>query len=48
MTNNVEIDGRGLIYIVDRNGAGMDILQLAGCAQSIAAGVANASCPRIN
>ena len=28
-----------LIYIVDRNGAGMDILQLFGCAQQIATGV---------
>jgi hypothetical protein len=35
MTNNVEIDNRGYIYVVDRNGAGMDILQLTGCAQQI-------------
>jgi hypothetical protein len=35
MTNNVEVDGRGLIYVVDRNGAGMDILQLNGCAKQI-------------
>jgi hypothetical protein len=35
MTNNVEIDNRGYIYIVDRNGAGMDILQLNGCAKQI-------------
>ena len=35
MTNNVEIDDRGYIYIVDRNGAGMDILQLFGCASLI-------------
>jgi len=48
MTNNVEIDNRGFIYIVDRNGAGMDILQLFGCAQAIATGVPGASCPRIN
>ena len=36
MTNNVEIDNRGYVYIVDRNGAGMDILQLTGCAKQIA------------
>ena len=48
MTNNVEIDNSGNIYIVDRNGAGMDILHLTGCAQSIGDGVAGASCPRIN
>jgi hypothetical protein len=36
MTNNVEIDDRGYIYVVDRNGAGMDILQLNGCAKQIA------------
>ena len=30
MTNNVEIDNRGYIYVVDRNGAGFDILQLTG------------------
>ena len=35
MTNNVEIDNRGYIYVVDRNGAGMDILQLTGCAKQI-------------
>ena len=35
MTNNVEIDNRGLVYIVDRNGAGMDILDLTGCAKDI-------------
>jgi len=35
MTNNVEIDNRGYIYIVDRNGAGMDILELSGCAKQI-------------
>ena len=36
MTNNVEIDDRGYVYIVDRNGAGMDILDLTGCAKQIA------------
>ena len=35
MTNNVEIDNRGYVYIVDRNGAGMDILQVTGCAKQI-------------
>jgi hypothetical protein len=35
MTNNVEIDNRGYIYIVDRNGAGLDILDLTGCAKQI-------------
>jgi len=35
MTNNVEIDNRGYIYIVDRNGAGMDILELTGCAKQV-------------
>jgi len=35
MTNNVEIDNRGYIYVVDRNGAGLDILQLMGPAANI-------------
>jgi hypothetical protein len=35
MTNNVEIDNRGYIYVVDRNGAGLDILQLQGPAANI-------------
>jgi hypothetical protein len=46
MTNNVEIDNRGLIYVVDRNGAGMDILQLFGCPASIP--TTGTSCPPIN
>jgi hypothetical protein len=46
MTNNVEIDNRGLIYIVDRNGAGMDILQLFGCPASIL--TTGTTCPAIN
>jgi hypothetical protein len=46
MTNNVEIDNRGLIYIVDRNGAGMDILQLFGCPASIP--TTGTTCPPIN
>jgi hypothetical protein len=36
MTNNVELDNRGYIYAVDRNGAGLDILQLSGKAKKIA------------
>jgi len=48
MLNNVEIDNRGYIYVVDRNGAGMDILQLTGCAAAIGQGVPGAACPRIN
>ncbi|HEY1329590.1 MAG TPA: hypothetical protein VGI14_21845 [Casimicrobiaceae bacterium] len=48
MTNNVEIDKRGNVYIVDRNGAGMDILQLTGCALTIEnSNNPNASCPAI-
>jgi len=35
MTNNVEIDNRGYVYIVDRNGAGLDILELTGCAKEV-------------
>jgi hypothetical protein len=35
MTNNVEIDDRGYVYVVDRNGAGLDILQLTGPAKNI-------------
>ncbi len=34
-TNNVELDGRGLIYIVDRAGTGMHILRLTGHARDI-------------
>jgi hypothetical protein len=45
MTNNVEVDNRGYLFIVDRNGAGMDILQLTGCAQQIV--TSNGSCPAI-
>jgi len=36
MTNNVEIDNRGYVYVVDRDGAGMDVLQLNGCAKQLA------------
>lgn len=35
-TNNVEVDGRGLIYIVDRANTGMHILRLTGPAAEIA------------
>jgi len=35
-TNNVEVDDRGYIYIVDRHGLGMHILQLAGAARQAA------------
>ena len=38
MTNNVEIDNRGYIYVVDRNGSGMDILELMGPAKDIGFG----------
>jgi hypothetical protein len=36
MTNNVEVDNRGYVYIVDRIGNGMDILKLTGEARAIA------------
>ena len=35
MTNNVELDDRGLIYAVDRATSGMDILALSGPAANI-------------
>lgn len=35
-TNNVEVDDRGYIYIVDRHGLGMHILRLAGEARRVA------------
>ncbi len=38
MTNNVEVDDRGFIIIVDRIGNGMDILKLDGRAQRIGFG----------
>jgi hypothetical protein len=37
-TNNVDLDDRGLIYIVDRANTGMHILQLTGEAAQIANG----------
>ena len=38
MTNNLEVDNRGNIYAVDRNGAGLDILELHGKALQIGLG----------
>ena len=35
MTNNVEIDDRGLIYAADRPGGGLHILRLTGYAKEI-------------
>jgi hypothetical protein len=35
MTNNVEVDNRGYIYATDRNGSGLDILELKGPARNI-------------
>jgi hypothetical protein len=36
ITNNVEVDDRGYVYIVDRGDLGMHILELAGAARAIA------------
>jgi len=38
MTNNVEVDNRGCIIIVDRIGNGMDILELSGKAKKFGLG----------
>jgi hypothetical protein len=35
-TNNVEVDDRGLVYIVDRANTGLHILELTGRARQIA------------
>ena len=35
-TNNVEVDERGYIYIVDRANTGMHILELTGPARALA------------
>ena len=35
-TNNVEVDDRGYIYIVDRANTGMHILELTGAARQLA------------
>ena len=39
MTNNLEVDNRGFIIAVDRNGAGMDIIELRGKAKKIGLGI---------
>jgi len=36
MTNNVEVDNRGFVYAVDRNGSGLDILRVTGRARRVA------------
>jgi hypothetical protein len=38
MTNNLEVDNRGYVIAVDRNGAGMDILELFGKARQVGLG----------
>jgi len=38
MTNNLEVDNRGFIYATDRNGSGLDILELHGTAKRIGLG----------
>lgn len=38
MTNNLEVDNRGYVLAVDRNGAGFDILELHGKAKQIGLG----------
>ena len=35
-SNNVEIDARGYIYIVDRANTGMHVLELYGAARTVA------------
>lgn len=35
-TNSVEVDGRGYVYIVDRGGLGLHILELTGAARQAA------------
>ena len=37
VTNNVEVDERGFIYIVDRGSLGLHVLRLAGAAARIVA-----------
>jgi len=39
MTNNLEVDNRGYIIAVDRNGAGMDLIELHGKTKKIGLGV---------
>ncbi|HSU76927.1 MAG TPA: hypothetical protein VLI89_07635, partial [Burkholderiales bacterium] len=38
MTNNVEVDHRGIIIVCDRNGAGLDLIELRGKAREIGLG----------
>jgi hypothetical protein len=38
MTNNLEVDNRGFVYATDRNGSGLDILELHGKAKRIGLG----------
>jgi hypothetical protein len=38
MTNNLEVDNRGVIYAADRNGAGLDLLELTGKAKKMGLG----------
>jgi hypothetical protein len=38
MTNNLEVDNRGLVYATDRNGFGLDILEPQGQAKKIGLG----------
>ena len=37
-TNNVNVDGRGYVYLLDRNGAGLHILELTGSLRDIVFG----------
>ena len=45
-TNNVEVDDRGYIYIVDRNDTGLHILELSGAARGVANFSASSSTSR--
>ena len=36
LTNNVEVDERGYVYIVDRGGLGLHVLELTGAARAVA------------
>ena len=36
LTNNVEVDERGYVYIVDRAGLGLHVLELSGAARAVA------------
>jgi hypothetical protein len=38
MTNNLEVDNRGYVYATDRNGSGLDILELHGTAKAVGLG----------